>query len=195
MCGSIYYIMDPSEACVCLHLGLISLCDSDVVMGAMASQITDVSIVCSTVCSYVHTQIKENIKTPLHWFWDGNPRVNCGSPPKGPSNTENVSIWWRHHKMWLCCEICNFHAYFGDWCLQHFPRNHPDIHHDTYVTHVPWCMLGSLTSGFRWSRWRGNVPGMPGPCANPNFTYLVRDPLPEPIFTKVSVDQSSGSMG
>ena len=31
----------------------------------------------------------------------------------------------------------------------------PDIHHGTCVTHVPWCMPGSLTSGFLWSRWRG----------------------------------------
>ena len=31
----------------------------------------------------------------------------------------------------------------------------PDVHHDTCVTHVPWCMPGSLTSGFLWSRWRG----------------------------------------
>ena len=31
----------------------------------------------------------------------------------------------------------------------------PDMHHGTCVTHVPWCMLGSLTNGFRWSRWRG----------------------------------------
>ena len=29
----------------------------------------------------------------------------------------------------------------------------PDIHHGTCVTHVPWCMPGSLTSGFLWS-WR-----------------------------------------
>ena len=28
----------------------------------------------------------------------------------------------------------------------------PDMHHGTCVTHVPWCMLGSLTSGFFWSR-------------------------------------------
>ena len=32
----------------------------------------------------------------------------------------------------------------------------PDMHHDTCVTHVSWCMPGSLTSGFLWSRWRGN---------------------------------------
>ena len=31
----------------------------------------------------------------------------------------------------------------------------PDMHHDTCVTHVPWCMPGSLTSGFLWSQWRG----------------------------------------
>ena len=31
----------------------------------------------------------------------------------------------------------------------------PDMHHGTCVTHVPWCMPGSLTSSFLWSRWRG----------------------------------------
>ena len=31
----------------------------------------------------------------------------------------------------------------------------PDMHHGTCVTHVPWCMSGSLTSGFLWSRGRG----------------------------------------
>ena len=27
----------------------------------------------------------------------------------------------------------------------------PDMHHGTCVTHVSWCMLGSITSGFLWS--------------------------------------------
>ena len=31
----------------------------------------------------------------------------------------------------------------------------PDMHHGTCVTHVPWCMPGSLTNGFLWSWWRG----------------------------------------
>ena len=30
----------------------------------------------------------------------------------------------------------------------------PDMHHGTCVTHVPWCMPGSLTSGFLWNRRR-----------------------------------------
>ena len=53
----------------------------------------------------------------------------------------------------------------------------PDMHHGTCVTHVPWCMPGSLTSSFLWSwRWGENVPGIPGACATRNFTYLVRGP-------------------
>ena len=30
-----------------------------------------------------------------------------------------------------------------------------DMHHGTCVTHVPWCMPGSLTSVFLWSQCRG----------------------------------------
>ena len=38
----------------------------------------------------------------------------------------------------------------------------PDIHHGTCVTHVPWCMPGSLTSGFLWNRRRGKTfPAFP----------------------------------
>ena len=56
-------------------------------------------------------------------------------------------------------------------------RCDPDMHYSTCVTHVPWCMPGSLTTGFLWSRRRAeNVPGILGACATRNFTYLVRDP-------------------
>ena len=40
----------------------------------------------------------------------------------------------------------------------------PGMHHDTCVTHVPWCMSGSLTRGGG-----ENVPGIPGACAIHNF--------------------------
>ena len=46
------------------------------------------------------------------------------------------------------------------------------IHHGTCVTRVPWCMPGSLTCGFLWSRWRENVPIIPSTCATCSFTYL-----------------------
>ena len=36
------------------------------------------------------------------------------------------------------------------------PQNRdPGMHHGTCVTHVPWCMPGSLTCVFPWSWWRG----------------------------------------
>ena len=47
----------------------------------------------------------------------------------------------------------------------------PGMHHGTCVTHMPWCMSGSLTRGGG-----ENVPGIPGACATRNFTYLVRGP-------------------
>ena len=52
---------------------------------------------------------------------------------------------------------------------ERFPRNRiqkksrvsdPSLHHGTCVTHVPWCMSGSLTRGGG-----ENVPGIPGACA------------------------------
>ena len=36
----------------------------------------------------------------------------------------------------------------------------PEMHHGTCVTHVPWCMSGSLTRGDG-----ENIPGIPGACA------------------------------
>ena len=49
--------------------------------------------------------------------------------------------------------------------------NDPGMHHGTCMTHVPWCMSGSLTRGGGV-----NVPGIPGACATRNFTYLTRGP-------------------
>ena len=47
----------------------------------------------------------------------------------------------------------------------------PGVHQGTCVTHVLWCMSGSL------ARDGGeNVPGIPGACATHNFTYLARGP-------------------
>ena len=65
-------------------------------------------------------------------------------------------------------------------CRERFPRHRlqreplvsdPFMHYATCVTHVPWCMSGSLTLGGG-----ENVSGFPGACATRNFTYLVRGP-------------------
>ena len=47
------------------------------------------------------------------------------------------------------------------------------MHHGTCVTHVPWCMSGSLTRGGG-----ENVPGIPGACATHNFAYRVTTVTP-----------------
>ena len=64
---------------------------------------------------------------------------------------------------------------------EHFPHHRlqrkpivsdPGMHHGTCVTHVPWCVSGSL------NRCGGeNVPGILGACPTRNFTYLVRGPI------------------
>ena len=45
----------------------------------------------------------------------------------------------------------------------------PDMHQGTCVPHVPWCMSGSLTSGFLWSRWRGKRSRHSRRMRNPQF--------------------------
>ena len=63
----------------------------------------------------------------------------------------------------------------------------PDMHHGTCVTHVPWCMPGSLTSGFLWNRRRGgDVPGIPGACAICIIRYLVRSPCSGSRYINIS---------
>ena len=45
----------------------------------------------------------------------------------------------------------------------------PDLHHATCVTHGPWCMSGSLTSGFLWSQWQGKPYRHSRRMRNPQF--------------------------
>ena len=60
-------------------------------MRAMASHITSVSIVCSTVYSGTD-QRKHQSSASLVW----NSPVTGEFPAQRSSNAENVSIWWRH---------------------------------------------------------------------------------------------------
>ena len=89
----------------------------------------------------------------------------------------NVSI-----SIWASCQIQNIASAHAPGMPGNFsppPQvSDPDMHHGTCCTQVPWCMPGSLASGFLWSPPRGkNVPGIPSACATHDFTYLVRGPL------------------
>ena len=64
-------------------------------MGAIASQITSLKIVYSTV--YSDADKKNHQSSASLTFVRGIHRWPMNSPHKGASNVENVSIWWRHH--------------------------------------------------------------------------------------------------
>ena len=53
----------------------------------------------------------------------------------------------------------------------------PDMHHGTCVTHVPWCMPGSLTSSFVWSRLQGKRSRHSRPMRNPQCYLSAERPM------------------
>ena len=66
-------------------------------MGAMASQITSLTIVYSTV--YSDADKKKTIKLCVTGLCVGNSPGTGEFPAQMASDTENVSIWWRHHAL------------------------------------------------------------------------------------------------
>ena len=53
----------------------------------------------------------------------------------------------------------------------------PGMHHGTCVTHVPWCMPGSLSSGFLWSRWWGKRSRHSRRMRNPQLYVSGKRPM------------------
>ena len=68
---------------------------SDVIIGAIPSQITSLTIVYATVYSNAY-QRKHQSSASLA-FVGGNSPVTGEFPAQMASNAKNVSIWWRHH--------------------------------------------------------------------------------------------------
>ena len=65
-------------------------------MSAMASQITSLTIVYSTV--YSGADQRKHIKLRITGLCEGKSPVTGEFPTQRVSNAENVSIWWRHHE-------------------------------------------------------------------------------------------------
>ena len=123
------------------HTKLSAYHYSDVTMNDRASQITGVSIAFSTVCSYQRTH---QTSTPLpfvRWI-----------PLEKASNTEHVSIWWRHIVLW---------DIRYDWCKTHETSSNRNIFRVTgrlcweftghrWIPHTKasdaerWCFLWSV---------------------------------------------------
>ena len=113
---------------------------NDVIMGAMASQITSLTIVYSIAYSGAD-QRKHQSSTSLA-FGRGIHRSPVNSPCQGSvqmtNNAEDVSIWWRHHVyayLWDILYIfsrqvlCHFHIAMkrdptpSSWCVVKSPES------------------------------------------------------------------------
>ena len=74
------------------------------------------------------------------------------------STTKPCAYFLGYTVPWASCQIhkiAGAHAPRMPGTFSPSPQvSDPDMHHGTCVTHVPWCMPGSLTSGFLWNRWR-----------------------------------------
>ena len=87
--------------------------------------------------------------------------------PATPSAPQLLSIWlYLDLAQWASCQIRKIAGAHGPVMPGTFPPSSqvsdPDMHHGTCVTHVPWCMPGSLTSGFLWNWRRGETfPAFP----------------------------------
>ena len=69
---------------------------NDVIMGAIASQITRLTIVYSTV----YSGADQRTKLRVTGLCAGNSPVTSEFPAQMASNAKNVFIWWRHHALW-----------------------------------------------------------------------------------------------
>ena len=87
MIVSLHKIYDKKLKSFCVE-------DKDII-GAMASQITSLTIVCSTVL--FRRRSKKISKLLVTGLCVGNSPATGEFPAQMASNAENVSIWWRHH--------------------------------------------------------------------------------------------------
>ena len=113
---------------------------SDVIMGAMVSQITSLTVVYSAVYSGAD-QRKHQSSASLafvrgfHWS-----PVTGEFPAQMATNADNVSIWWRHH---VSSTSVNLHWHFHCRCrkrawLHAKPRKKSSLIYHIKSTLVAW---------------------------------------------------------
>ena len=90
--------------------GQVGIHYNDVIMSAMASQITGVSIV-YLLNRLFRRRSKETWKFRATGLCEGNPPVTGGFSSQRASNAETVFIWWHHHdiavNVGVACKINN----------------------------------------------------------------------------------------
>ena len=125
------------------------------------------SIACSS------SQQRKHQSSSLLSLCEGNTPVTGGPPHKVPV------IW--NALQWVCYQVRKLrvaHMLGMPGTFSPPPRvNDPDMHHGTCVTHVLWCMPGSLTRGFIWTRWRGKRSRHSRRMGNPQFYVSGKRPM------------------
>ena len=88
---------------------------SDVIIGAMASQVTNPTLEYAMVYVVFRRWSKKKFKAPRHWplCGAGNSMATGEFPAQMASNAENVSIWWRHHVKNMCIFFWNRRSMSG----------------------------------------------------------------------------------
>ena len=109
------------------HISSGAIHYGDVIMGAMASQITSHMIVCTTVNSGAD-QRKHQSSASLA-LSAGNSAVTGEFLAQRASNAENDSIWWRHHEI-------GFHAWRTAPAIFPMKCGSVSFHRD-----LPWGLL------------------------------------------------------
>ena len=109
---------------------------SDVIMGSMASEITSLTIVYSTVYSS-----KKTSKLRVTGLCEENSPVTGEYPAQRASNAENVSIWWRQYVHKIRSWYCRHKA--SDIALEY----------NTILN----ALTGDLYGAFFWVLWRKDI--------------------------------------
>ena len=106
---------------------------NDVIMGAMASQITSLAIVYLFNRLFRHRSTKTS-KIRVTGLCAGNSPVTDEFPAQRASSAENVSIWWRHHVLrHYTCHFGPVHQNILQICIGVFSkasshrRHHDDV--------------------------------------------------------------------
>ena len=107
---------------------------SDVIMDVIASHITSLTIVYSTV--YTGADQRKTSKLRVTGLCAGNSPVTGEFPAQMASNTENVSIWWHHNVIICSCTNTGWPKYFSRrWrCVCYEERQRSTLGHSGHWT-------------------------------------------------------------
>ena len=124
---------------------------NDFIMGAIASQITSLTIVFSTV--YLDTDQRKHQSSASLAFVRGIHRRPVNSLAQMASNAENGSTWWRHHE-WLahctCIHCLRFITHFARGDHSHLiVKHYSDVIMSTTSSQITgvWIICSTVCSG------------------------------------------------